>query len=643
MNRNGEVARLESLLPVSTLDPSKETRKRKHPENETKTDSPLTREEQWTIAQSALTECVGPEASSDVIALLQYWESDPEDEKHDKFITMPTIADKEARRALHELIRSQLSFCARADTHEGRVRIWHKNFEKEMPNYGKFDGPNSGRNNKRKEQWPSDRPDFLQFVMYKENMDTAFACKELMRRLSQRGKVRIGYAGMKDKRGVTTQFCTLYHQEPQALMGINKGGRGGGNTTNGGIGIIRVGNFQYVQHELQLGMLRGNRFDVVLRNVDIAAQNPDRLSETKKCLEAAALALREHGFINYFGMQRFGKYHDTHKVGICVLKGDFAGAVDIIMQPKPDEQPRTTKARELWEMRFDKLDSTADAAANEKAESDCARNVVRDMGRYMACEVAILNSLMRKPLDYRRAFSCIAKNMRMMFLHALQSYIWNQVASFRIDKLGREVLPGDLVLIDDKSEEEGGSGTSGLAGKSVKLVDEADVAGKKYDIKDIVLPLVGTKVQYPTNESGALFDSLLADHGITKQQFVKVQDRELALGGDYRNLVCKPTDVDFEIIEYCDPLQPLLQTDLMKVEETKFDVSNPEREGDKKDVLLGMVVGFTLPPSSYATITLRELMKRPTSSDYQRLLKLEGRCEGELSFAKNKNTAEKCS
>jgi tRNA pseudouridine13 synthase len=642
VNQDGQMARLESLLPDDTCDPSQEeSRKRKRQQTDQKTDVPLTREEQWTMAQSGLTECVGPEASLDAIALLQYWEGSPEDEAHDKFVTMPIVADKEARRDLHELIRSQLSFCARADTLDGRVRIWHKRFEKNMPNYGKFDGP--VRNSSKRAKWPSDRPDFLQFVMYKENMDTGYACKELIRRSSQRGKVRIGYAGMKDKRGVTSQFCTLYRQEPQSLLGINKGGRGGGNTTNGGVEIMRVGNFSYVRNELQLGMLNGNRFDVVLRNVDVADQNSDRIPETKKCLEAAALALREHGFINYFGMQRFGKYHDTHKVGICIIKGDFSGAVDIIMEPKSDEQPRTANAREKWARRFEKIHDKADAADKEKAESDSARDVLRDMGRYMACEVAILNSLIIKPLDYRRAFSCIAKSMRSMFLHALQSYVWNHVASFRIDKLGREILPGDLVLIEDKSEAEGGSGTSGLVGKSVKIVDEADVANKKYDIADVVLPLVGTKVKYPTNESGALFDSLLADHSITKQHFVKVQDRELALGGDYRKVVCKPTDVDFEIIEYCDPLQPLIKTDLMKLDESQFDVSKSEGERERKDILLGMVVGFTLPPSSYATITLRELMKRPTSSAYQRQLKLEGRCEGELSFINNEDATKECS
>ena len=47
---------------------------------------------------------------------------------------------------------------------------------------------------------------------------------------------------------------------------------------------------------------------------------------------------------------------------------------------------------------------------------------------------------------------------------------------------------------------------------------------------------------------------------------------------------------------------------------------------DEKKV--AMVIGFTLPPSAYATVALRELMKRPTSTEYQTELKLEGDCKG---------------
>jgi len=132
------------------------------------------------------------------------------------------------------------------------------------------------------------------------------------------------------------------------------------------------------------------------------------------------------------------------------------------------------------------------------------------------------------------------------------------------------------------------------------------------------------------------------------------------LGGDYRKLICRPSDVDFEIKRYFNPLQPLLQTDLMEVHNVpvpppvtigrqkqdamvvdnlqhkendacnKNDEDEKEQPNKKQNTLLGMVIGFTLPPSSYATIALRELMKRPTSNEYQSKLLLEGDCERNL-------------
>jgi tRNA pseudouridine13 synthase len=96
----------------------------------------------------------------------------------------------------------------------------------------------------------------------------------------------------------------------------------------------------------------------------------------------------------------------------------------------------------------------------------------------------------------------------------------------------------------------------------------------------------------------------------------------LSLVGDYRKMICRPTDVDFEIVEYFDSHQPLLQTDLMKLKGQEIDIIPKAKDTDKS--LLGIVVGFTLPSSSYATIALRELMKTPTSSEYQKDLKLDG-------------------
>lgn len=79
-------------------------------------------------------------------------------------------------------------------------------------------------------------------------------------------------------------------------------------------------------------------------------------------------------------------------------------------------------------------------------------------------------------------------------------------------------------------------------------------------------------------------------------------------------------DFDFEMKTYFDPLQPLLQSDLMKLNGEKVDIKPKTAEHD--EMKIAMIVGFTLPASSYATIAIRELTKRPTSNEYQKKLEL---------------------
>lgn len=567
--------------------------------------------------------------AANVFSMLQSHEEDSESSNGDKskFVTLPAL-EKAQRKAVHEWVRAALLQQARADTLDGKIRIWHIKFEKEMPNYQKFgnnDDNNNGRSNNNpnnsgrkrvKRNWPADRPDFLQFVMYKENIDTNVAAKELNRRGNSG---RIGYAGMKDKRGITSQFCTLYRTTPDQIVNATHGSRrrqdnrpsgGGGNTKEKGVSVVQVGNFQYVDKELRLGMLKGNRFDIVIRNVKALEEqdgeeesNDDGQRERRRTvLEAAAQGVKAKGFINYFGTQRFGKFHDTHLVGLAVLKGDYRAAVDILMAPKPEDRPDAAKARKDWQNRFQ-------YGEKEENERDTAKRVLKGMNRFMTAEIAIVQSLAKRPMDYKRAFSCIPRNLKAMFIHAVQSLIWNRAASHRIGKMDREnVLVGDLV--------------PGSEGKfNVHSVTEEDVVANKYSLEDILIPLVGVKTTLPSNELSEVIRSILKDNGITVDMFKKIQDRDLILNGDYRNVICHPTDFDYEIKEYFDPLQPLLQTDLMKLHDEDIKIEPPT--DTVATMKTAMVVGFTLPSSSYATIALRELMKRPTSIEFQREQKLE--------------------
>ena len=301
------------------------------------------------------------------------------------------------------------------------------------------------------------------------------------------------------------------------------------------------------------------------------------------------------------------------------------------MRVKPQEQERYKAARIKWENRFNDVDVSNEEAANA-AEMKCAREVLKDLGRFMNSETSIMHSLMRKPRDYKKAFGTISKNMRSMFLHAYQSYLWNKATSHRVNCGGAsEVMEGDLVLIVG-----GRNGGSGLKGKKVVVVSQDDVETGKYKIDDVVIPLVGTRIDLPTNDTRDVLEKMMEEDGITLDCFEKIKDRELALGGDYRKIICKPTDVSFEIKLYSDPQQPLIRTDLMTIQHEDLECVDVTSNIDEKNdvdvekVLVAMVIGFTLPPSAYATIALRELTKRPTSAEYQTKLKLDGDCEGDI-------------
>lgn len=629
------------------------------------------------------------------------------------FVTLPPLPDKQVRRTVHEWVREKLAFCARGDTQpqSQNIRIWKACYEAHMPNESRHHqlnnvGRGGGNNNNTKSRrsksvnsWPSHWNDknYLQFCLYKENMDTTAAIKEVARRCLP-AKLRLGFAGMKDKRGITTQYCTAYRQRAAHILQVvmrnnNKSNSnkaafprntGSHNDASRGSSVMRVGNFRYSSQEISLGMLQGNRFQIALRNIQmptaatINSNNSNTIEATTKSQQgsseqsAVELALRQaadafaaHGFINYFGMQRFGKFGDTHQVGIHVLQGDFKSAIEVIMAPKqpPD---RSDQARRKWVNRFDAL--TGDGSSNNekrtKVEGDCVRQIQREFGRFMTCENSILQSLARKPLDYQRAFVFMPRTMRMMFVHAVQSLWWNHVATRRVQlqlqaQQPLQVMAGDLVMLNDPSASAAESKTSQHPVPHV--VTEEDVQQQRYTMSDVVLPLMGSKSILPQNETGMYCQQLLMEHGLTLAMFGKVADHEVASKGDYRKLLCVPSAVEYDIIPYHDPMEPLIQTDLMKLEGIELKVQIPSKttkvgivepgtmegqeernteveeasetletlasavmQSERRAPLLAMVINFTLPSSAYATIALRELMKRPTSFEYQKDLKMDG-------------------
>jgi tRNA pseudouridine13 synthase len=109
----------------------------------------------------------------------------------------------------------------------------------------------------------------------------------------------VGYAGRKDREALTTQWFSVPRLDPEAAQRLALAG-------------ARVLEAARHPHKLRTGDLRGNRFAILVRDVDDAA-----------CAAALARgeALRRRGLANRFGPQRFGRDGDNAHQGLRILRG----------------------------------------------------------------------------------------------------------------------------------------------------------------------------------------------------------------------------------------------------------------------------------------------------------------------------------
>ncbi|XP_004494684.1 multisubstrate pseudouridine synthase 7 [Cicer arietinum] len=579
-------------------------------------------------------------------------------------IILSPDSDKSHRTAVHVFFRENFKFLV-TDTVDGpdasskciRVRL----------NSG---GPNNKGKNSRKrkdrdnkpfdsrgsENWPENAGKFLRFHLFKENKDTQEALGVLGNMLGIKSR-SFGFAGTKDKRAVTTQRVTVYKQQARKLASLNEKLFG-----------IKVGDFCYVNEGLCLGQLLGNRFTITLRGI---------VADSVDTIKAAADSLGRHGFINYFGLQRFGSGSvPTHRIGAALFRGEWKLAVDLILDPRDGERYVIAKARKYYK-------DTNDVAGT-----------LKQLPQFLVAERAVLKSLKQFPGNYLQALKSIPRTLRMMYVHSYQSYLWNHAASTRVQKYGTEqVVLGDLVyckenppskateivgsecdddcgdIYDSNIEDEIPEDIHDKSNSSVKAVNAEDLNSKSYTIDDVILPMPGSRSIYPANDIVKVYNDLTNKDGISLTENVH-NAKEFSMTsvtGSYRRVFQKPINFEWELLTYTDSNKPLVETDLDKIgkskrtnvhavgasngqkETTAFDcirqvessddgvkVETDYDENASKEVILphdesvpdssskdshtALKLTFTLPSSCYATMAIRELLKTSTSVAYQKTL-----------------------
>ncbi|KAG7096834.1 hypothetical protein E1B28_004243 [Marasmius oreades] len=536
----------------------------------------------------------------------------PGREDHRKVVSEP-FDSKDQRTAFHKVIREL--FKGKLETETDTSGSTPEDGSRIVIKWGRRGGRGDRRDGRGQSGDQASRgtyPPYVHFTLQKTNRDTQDALSHLSRILHVNVK-DLAVAGTKDKRGVTVQRVSLKrgNKTVEDVWRLGNQVSARKSTSDAlkqrGERGVRLADLVYRKAGLELGLLKGNAFVITLRNVQVDAMDT---------LDKALNIVKTNGFINYYGMQRFGTASvPTHAIGLALLKGDWHKAVSLILQTRYGEHPEVEAARNAWlkEKNIDKALSL--------------------MPRRVVAERCILESYKKQSGDTRNAMgalSTIPRNLRLMYVHAYQSYVWNAIVSERVRMYGTEKpVVGDLVFDvvpetsaeredDEMDTNEPDEPVSNRQRKKqnrkpwtpprIKTLTEEDFGN--YTIFDVIMPLPGTDVAYPGGKLGERYREFLVMDGLDPDNFVRKQ-KDYTLGGSYRKVLHLPNEMSWSVLRYTDPDVPLAQADEDKL--LGFDPPLVSEDGK----FMALQINLQLGTASYATMALREITKTETSSHYQ--------------------------
>lgn len=270
---------------------------------------------------------------------------------------------------------------------------------------------------------------FTQFVLQKTKWTTNDALYALARRIHVK-RTRFDYAGNKDRNAITTQLCSAFCVEPKALL-------------NARLKDVEILGAWKTNEKIKLGNLKGNRFTITLTN-----ENTGKRINLEEIRERAS----KGKYPNYFGEQRFGSIRkNTALVGELLLKNDVKSAVmNYLTFTEGETSEEALIARE-------RLGKEGDFKTASEYYPQWLKN-----------EQRMLHSLVEYENDYGRAFRTLPRTLQLLFVHAVQSRLFNDE------------------LADDPHGEEGnlvGHNTLELTEFEIKWLKKHDLTKESFKIQ----------------------------------------------------------------------------------------------------------------------------------------------------------------
>lgn len=276
----------------------------------------------------------------------------------------------------------------------------------------------------------------------------------------------MGYAGLKDARGITRQTFSIPRVPPEALLALSLPG-------------ITVVSATRHRNKLKPGHLAGNSFAIRIRGVDHDAR--------EKAI-AILTILSERGVPNFFGSQRYGGLGNSHLIGQALLRQDFKGAIDAIMGDP------TAIRDERWRSAVEAYHQGDLATSRERFPGHCGT------------EREILSRLLKRPDAHERALDAVSPRLKKLYLSAYQSFLFDRVLDQRLHRFDT-IEKGDLAYRHDNG--------------ACFLVE--DCAAETVRVQTFAIspsgPLFGCKVKLPEGKPREIEENVLREEDISLQSF----------------------------------------------------------------------------------------------------------------------------
>ncbi|XP_013051484.3 pseudouridylate synthase PUS7L [Anser cygnoides] len=457
--------------------------------------------------------------------------------------------DKEHRKAVHHLVSRRFGKLLETKT----FAVAHGDQQANMAITVRFRGRGS---RKRCAEGSLEKQElYTAFTLQKENLETLEAIGILAAELGVLPS-DFSYTGIKDKKAITYQPMVVKKVTPERLKEI------GSKMEKKG---MKIHNIHSASQHLRLGQLKGNHFDIIVR--DLKLHSHDSPADLKERISEAMENIKTKGFVNYYGPQRFGQGQNvqTDQIGLALLNEKMVEAVKLFFTPEDTDDP-VNKAKRYF------------------LQTEDAKGTLTMLPECKVREKMMLRALNRYGVNHEgctRGWLSIPHSMRIFYVHAYCSKIWNEAASYRLEMYGSKVVEGDLVFTEENDE-------SLSLNDKVHVVTASEESANKYSIYQVVLPMVGHSIKYPSNKVGQWYHERLSKDELQICKF-RVPPLQLNIPGCYRHILKNVQNLSYFI------------------EGSEEGIKNEDNHLNESK--LSLHISFDLDPSCYATVCLREIMK----------------------------------